>query len=447
MEFEKNLVIDSKCQATLAVKIQKEEIKKEYEKLVLKYSKELALPGFRRGKVPVSVLNAKYSKVIQDDLYSNLIQEITGDIFKNIKPEEAPLFPDEVSFDSEDKFSVDSDYSFTMKYDVRPEVKIVKDEGFVIKIPTIYVSDEDVNQELELIRERNALIKDRGDDEVVSEGDLVTVDYQAFDGETQERQMQDYTFTQSKSSTQYHFESDVLGMKKGETKEIVKSYPEDCKEEYLKGKTRRILITIKTIKEKNLPPLDDELAQDVSVEYKTLDDLKKDIRNKLEKQAKKLMSDEKRMSFTAELAKENPFYIPQSLLMHAFNDEYGHALRHYQISKEELGQVASKLYETVEPKLTIQFQSSFILEALLKKYEISVDDEGIQAFLKMFAEESEVPMDTLQSFLSEPSQKEAVIKRAEERKLLDALYAKSTFEEGEKISLNAYIEKANSAGV
>ena len=447
MEFEKNITIDEMCQATISVKINKETIQKEYEALVLKYSKELALPGFRRGKVPVSVLNAKYSKAILEDLRSDLIKNASEEVFQNIEPEQVPLFPNEVAFNPEGEFNLGTDWSFTIKYEVKPEVKIVKDEGFTVKVPAIYVSDEDIQKELETIQERNALIKTRGDDEVVNEGDLVTVDYQVFDGEKQERQLKDYTFAQNKLSTQYLFENDILGMKKGETKEIVKDYGDDCKEEFLKGKTRRILVTIKEIKEKNLPPLDDELAQDVSSEYKTLDDLKKDIKNKLEKQAKKFTSDEKREALTVALAKENDVHISESLIMHAFNQKYENALKNYHIPREELEKITYSLYKAEIPKLTLQLQSQFLIEALLKKYEIKVDDEGVQAFLKVLSEEADIPVDMLQSFLSEPEKKQTIVKRAEERKLFDNLYAKSTFEEGEKLSLDAYIEKTESLDV
>lgn len=445
MEFEKNILVNETCQATIFVKIKKEEVQKEYEALVLKYSKELALPGFRRGKAPVSLLNAKYSKIILDDLRSNLIKEVSEEAFQDIEPEQLPLFPRDVAFHPKSEFNLGVDWEFTINYEVRPSIKIEKDEGLTIKIPSIYVSDEDIQRELETIQERNALIKDRGDDEVVSAGDLVTVDYQVFDGETQERKMQDYTFTPNKPSSKYLFENDVLGMKKDETKEIVKNYGDDCEEELLKGKTRRILITVKAIKEKNLPALDDDLAQDVSEEYKTLEDLKQDIKNKLEKQANKLSSDGKKDALIVALAQENNVHVPETLIMHAFNEEYEQVFKSYQMPKDELEKLSYSWYKMAAPHLKLKLQGHFILEALLKKYEVIANDEDIQAFLQFFSEENDVPMDVLQSFLSEPEKKQAFIKRTEEKKLFDILYAKSTFEESEKISLNAYIERNNVA--
>ena len=446
MEFEKNIVVNETYQATISVKITKEVIQKEYEALVLKYSKELALPGFRRGKVPVSLLNSKYSKAIVDDLRSNVIKDASEEVFRDIKQEQMPLFPEDVEFHPEGEFNLGVDWLFTIKYDVRPEVKVEKDEGFTLKIPTVYVSDEDVQKELETIQERNALIQDKGDEGEVCAGDLVTVDYQVFDGEVQERQRQDYTFSQDKPSTQYVFENDVLGMKKGETKEIVKTYGDDCEEESLRGGSRRILVTVKAIKEKKLPALDDELAQDVSEEYKTLEDLKNDIKNKLEKQAKGFIFNEKRDALIAMLAKENNVFIPESLIMRAFQGEYEHIFRGAKLSRTDLEKISASLYEVAAPKLTLKLQGQFIMEALLKKYEIKIDDENIQDFLKLLIEENDVSMEMLQELLSDPEKKKVIVSRAEERKVLDILYAKSTFEESEKLSLNAYIDKTEDLG-
>ena len=441
MEFEKNIVVNDVCQATVSVKIQKEEIQKEYEALVVRYSKELALPGFRRGKVPVSVLNAKYSKAILDDLRANVIKDVSDRVFEDIEASQIPMFPEDVEFHKENEFELGSDWLFTIRYEVRPNVKIEKDEGFVLNIPAIYVSEEDIQKELVVIQERNALIKDRGDDEGVSAGDLVTVDYQVFDGEKEERAVQDHTFTQSTPSTQYCFENDVLGMKKGEQKEIVKSYGDDCEAEHLRGKERRILITIKAIKERILPPLDDELAQDVSAEYKTLEDLKQDIKNKLQKQAGILEADAWKEDLIKNIAKENNVYIPESLIARAFGNEYGQMLRNYKMSKEDLEKVSYSLYKASEPRLRLQLQGQFIIEALIKKYEITADDESVQAYLQEVSQEEGVPMETLQSFISEPEKKEVFVMRTKQKKLFDTLRAKSVVNEGEKISLNAYIAK------
>lgn len=447
MEFEKKIVVNEVCQATISVKIPKEEIQKEYEALVLKYSKELALPGFRRGKVPVSLLNAKYSKAILEDLSSNVIKDVSDQVFQNMESEHIPLFPRSITFTPDGEFNLGVDWAFTIQYDVKPEVKIEKDEGLVVKVPTIYVSDEDVQKELETIRERNALIQDRGDDGIVQEGDLVTVDYKAFDDENQEKVMQDYTFIQNKSSTHYFFENDVLGMKKGETKEVIKDYGDDCAEEALRGKTRRILITIKAIKEKNLPQLDDDLAQDVSEEYKTLDDLKKDIKARLEKHVKSISFEQKRDAVIEVLARENNVQIPESLLIQTFNERYEDILRNYKVPKEELEKVGYSLYKALTPSLTLGLQGQFIMEALFKKYEINIDDEGLQAYLQTISNEGDIPMDMFQAFLNDPNEKEKILRKAEERKICDTIFSKSTFEESEKISLSDYIARTEKSRI
>ena len=174
--------------------------------------------------------------------------------------------------------------------------------------------------------------------------------------------------------------------------------------------------------------------------------MKNNIKSKLEKQAKKFTFNKKKEALIVALAKENDVHIPESLIMYSFNQEYESVFKNYQIPKEEVEKLSYALYEASVPKITVKLQSQFIIEALLKKYEIKVDDEGIQEFLKTLSEETEAPMDMLQSFLSDPEKKEAIIEHAEERKLFDILYAKSTFEEDEKLSLNTYIEKNEALG-
>ena len=267
----------------LTVTIAKKDVAAEYNESIAKYAKNIQIPGFRKGKVPVSVLERKYGEMLKADAAAELIEKALGEVFESI--DEKPLPYAQPTMDEAPVLDVTKDLTFTVTYDVFPTVKVESLEGISIKEPVVEIGEEELNTELQQIRERNAMVVDKKDDEVAAKDDIATVNYceLAEDGsELEGTQRQDFVFTIGSGQNIFKFDDDVVGMKKNETKEITKTYDADFEDKDLAGTTKKIKVTVTALKVRNLPDLDDELAQDVNEKYNTLEDMKTDIKRNME---------------------------------------------------------------------------------------------------------------------------------------------------------------------
>lgn len=443
MEYEKNLTIDDdSSKAIIVFSLKKEVVKEEYDSLILKYSKELSLPGFRRGKVPVSVLQAKYSSIIKAELMQKIVDEVLKETLESLPESEAPIVSSTPELVGEPKFDLGSDFSFTVRYDVMPKVEILKDEGFSIKAPQVVVLDEDIDAELKKLQLRNATIQEKDEGAVAEKEDIVTVDYR-IDGE-EASVFNDYVFTLGSYDSVYKFDDDVLGMKKGEEKEVLKKYGADFEIEALREKEVKLVIKVKAIKGKKLPAIDDELAQDISEEYKTLEDLKSGVREKLELKASSINRREKERALISELIKANPINLPESMIAYQFVSRLDNMARQYGMKLEQLlklyGKSQKELFEQSKPNVIEELSEAFLLNKLVEKYDINLDDEELKDFFEKRKEEFDLDDDSLKSDLEKPEIKSQMLNIAKKGRVLETLISKSTFEKGDELKLKDFIQ-------
>ena len=443
MEYEKKITIGDVADATLSVTVKKETIKDEYQKLLSKYVKEVALPGFRRGKVPAKIFEAKYSEVLKKDLVSSLVENCTQEIFENSPSSEVPISCSPIVFKELPEIKLDEDFTFVVSYDVHPIIEIKKDEGFTIKTPVVKVTDEHIQLELKKIQERNAIYKTREEGEALEMTDNVTLDFKVLDRENEEYSRQDYIYSLGLRQNPYGFDEDIVGMKKGETKEIEKTYPDDYPLEHFRGKVKKIIVTLKDMKAKILPALDDELAKDISPDFNTLDDLKKDIRERLNKDVELAVRREKENVLLGKLREENPIVVPKSLIMLEIKDEIAQYFGGREYSQNGLEQYIKEnedgLLENMGPSATIKIHDTFLLQKLKDKLGAVITDEEFEEFLKKTADESHMPFESLKNRCNEQGMKDYFMNMAQNDRVFDIIFKTCTFENGEEVASEEYL--------
>ncbi|MGP1438910.1 MAG: trigger factor [Treponema sp.] len=443
MEYEKSLTINEKANATLSVTIKKETLKDEYQKLLLKYTKEIALPGFRRGKVPAKIFEAKYGEVIKNDLSSNLVETTTSEIFEQLPKGETPLYYSPFVMKEMPSINFDSDFTFVISYDVYPKVEITKDEGFSIKVPTVDVTEEHIQKELEKIQERNAIFKEKDEGETVEKGNVVTIDFKVSDGEKEELNRKDYVYTLGVDNDFYGLNDDIAGMKKGEVKEITKTYPDDYEMDILRNKTKNISVTVKAIKVKNLPALDDELAQDVSSEFNTLDDLKKSLKERLTQDVALAIRAEKEELILSELIEANPIVLPESMLLYEIRSELASFFERSGLSTKSVDDYVKEnkesLLQEMSPSITKKIQGALLINALKEKHSVKIEDEEFEQFLQKLADDSKMPIQNLKNMCNDQNTKASLMDRATNDKMFELLFKNCTFEEGEKLKSEGFL--------
>jgi trigger factor len=340
----------------------------------------------------------------------------------------------------EPKFDLDSDFQFSVTYDVLPEVKIGSWKGINVEYPYAEIGDGDINRELETIRERNAIVMDCNDSAQAKNGDVVTIDYKIFDENGQEigeLQRKDFVFTLGSNTNIYKFDDDIIGMKKGETKEIDKKFADDSADHVVAGKTRKTQITLTSLKEKKLPELDDDLAQDVDEKFKTLDDLKNNIKDKLNKNLEKRLRDVKIDELLKKIMENTPVTIPESMIKAEVEGRWRRLAQYYQTSPETMMQMMTtgEGHEEREKEWRANAEKSLhsriIIETLIEEQNFDVSNDDVEKEIESIAAENGVEVEEVKKHYDDQAYlylKEEI----KERRIIDMMFAENTLKPGKK---------------
>ena len=442
MEVTKEITKLENSAVKLTVTIPQKDVAAEYNESVAKYAKNIQIPGFRKGKVPASVLERKYGEMLKADAAGELIEKALGEIFESI--DEKPLPYAQPSMEEAPILDITKDLTFTVTYDVFPTVKIEKLDGIAIEEPVVEIGEEELNTELQQIRERNAMVVDKKDDEAAAKDDIATVNYceLADDGsELEGTQRQDFVFTIGSGQNIFKFDDDVVGMKKNETKEITKTYDADFEDKDLAGTTKKIKVTVTALKIRNLPDLDDELAQDVNEKYNTLEDMKTDIKRNMEAIKERRVNEIKSNALLEQLVEKNQFDLPKSMIRAELDHRWRMMAQQFGTTTEQLDKLVASSGQSKETMLTEwtgdaekMLKSRIVVESLLKDRNITVTPEEIEKEMENIAEKSGVSVEEVKKHYADPRSKEYLIDDTKEQKLYSQLFAEVKVTKGDKIA-------------
>jgi len=440
-----------KSSVKLTITVGKDDVRSEYDELLSSYTKTIQIPGFRRGKVPRDVLVRKFGDALKGETVGKLIEKALVEVFddETLPRENKPLPYSTPRMEEEPKPDVENDLKFSVIYDVLPEVKVEKWQGFEAEIPDVSIGDEDINRELEAIRERNSFVLDKNDGESAEAGDVLTVDYCELDdsgGILAGSEREDFTFSLGSSNNIYQFDDEVKGMKKGETKEFSKTYPEDHKDH--PGKTKKLRVTLTALKSKRLPDMDDDLAQDVDEKYKTLDDLKNSIKERLSKDLEERLRDVKINKLLEKIMEQTPVEIPESMMRVELDARWRNLARRFNTDTNGLykmigNEEAELIIEEWKPEAVKALHSRLIVETIIEEQKLDVNDDEVEKELERMAKESEASIEDVKKYYEEGQMMEYLKEDIKERKFFDMLLEKNTIKSGEKKS---YIDLVSNNG-
>ena len=443
MKLTKEFTGLEKSSVKLSVTVAKKDVQDVYGAITAKYVKTAQIPGFRKGHVPVNVLERKFGDALKADAMNELVDKSLNEIFEK-ETENRPLPYAQPVMDKAPEFDVNKDFSYEVIYDVFPKVAVKDFSGITVKEPQVTIGDTEIQEELKAVQERNAVVMDKKDGESVEKGNIVTINYSELDDTGKEidgSKRQDFVFTVGSGENIYKIDDEITGMKKGETKQIVKTYPNDEKDAVLAGKTKKISVTVTAIKIRNLPAIDDELAQDVSEKYKTLDDMKKDIARNMENAKKRKIAELKNNSLLEQLVEKNNFEIPSSMLAAELDGRWRMMAQQLQTTPEQLERMVTSSGQTKEAMLNEwtgdsekMLKTRIIVDALLKERNISVTPDEIEARYKEIAEEGGITVDEVKKHYEDPRSKEYLIDDTKEQKLYETLYKEIKVEKGDKMT-------------
>ena len=357
-----------------------------------KLKKDVRLKGFRRGKVPRSVIVKNFKPQVESEVGEKLVQETYFDIIE--KEDIDPVtHPEIVSV----KYNDDGTFTYVAKVDTRPVFELGNYKGLEIVKPDLLITDEEVTLELERLQREMAVLKSVEGDRAIAEGDIVVVDFQGYHKGNAMKQVKNENYSVDVGSGRMgkEFEEKLVGMKNGEEASHEVEFPESHPNPFLKGKNVEFRVKVKDVKERVLADLNDEFAQEVSKNFKTLDELKASIRERREKERAESAEGVIADAIMQKLLENHDFPVPDRLVAFEIDQmikQTEQQLKQAGMSLEAAGLSKEKLAEQNAEIATKRVRGDFILKKIGEVEELKVQDEDLERGFKRIGEQYNMPV-------------------------------------------------------
>jgi len=437
---EKNVERLDNSAVKLTVTVAQETLQDEYKSLLGQYAKSAQIKGFRKGHVPPDILERKFGESIKFEASQKVLEDSLRAVFEEI--DEKPLPYSQPALDGEPDFDIEKDLTYSVVYDIFPEIELGEYKGLEIEVPQVSISKEDEERELKALQEQNAIVIDK-EEGGVEAGNIVTVDYCELDAEgnvIEDTEREDFVFTQGSGYNVYKIDEDVLGMKTGEEKTVDKEYPEDFEDADLAGQKKKLKITVKAIKERQLPEIDDDLAQDISDEYETIADLKKDIKGRLERTIEGRLREQKNNALIEQIVEKSTIPVPESMVQAELENSWRNFVQQFRAEEEQVlsllqaqGRTKENLLEEWREGATKRIRGQLAVQKILESEEIEVTDEEVDAELDNQAQSGGATKEQLKQYYESQNMMDYVQREVRERKLFEKILEDSKIKKGEKV--------------
>lgn len=425
--------------AKLTVTVDQQSVRQEYDKLLDEYSKSAQIKGFRKGKVPREVMERKFGDGLKSETMQRVLEESLKQAIDQV--DEKPLSFAQPELDGELDFELDKDFSYAVRYDVFPEITLGTYTDLEIEEPQVQIGKEDLERELKALQEQNSVVIDK-EDGVIAGDNIVTIDYWEVDQDgnpLEGSKREDFVFTVGSGYNYYKIDDEVIGLKKDEQTVIEKSYPEDAEIEELRGTTRKIGVLVKAVKERQLPEIDDELAQDISDKYESLDDLKKDIKNRLEETVKSHVRQSKADALVEQIIENSQVTPPESMVAAELQSSWRNFVNRFGVPESQVvqllqqqGRSPEELFQEWRPEAEKALKGRLLINKIIEAEQIEVSDEDVDARLKQQAESSSMSFEEAREYYQKQGMLEYLRDSIKEERLFDKLFAQSKIKKGPK---------------
>jgi trigger factor len=351
---------------------------------------QVRINGFRKGKVPRRVLEQRYGHHIEGEVSGQVISDAFDEAI-----EEHSLVPVAQPIIEQGKLQRGTDYSFSVTVEVKPEVEVTGWEGIDVEWQRVEVNEEQVQSEIENMLQRQGTVEAAPEGHEVVEGDMVIVNGSvAVEGQEEPRKLEGLMILAGQGgmgmAASDWLADKVVGMKVGDTKSEESEVPEGSFGEAWDGKQGALEFTVSEIKVTNLPELDDDFAQDVG--FDTLDELKADLRFKLEEHSRSAARSQAAHGAIKTIIEANEFDVPQGLIRYEAESQLNQQMRQFAQMGGQMPQMRlENLPEDAQANLMEQGEFSvrqaLILESIAKSAEVEVTDDDLEAKITEMAAE------------------------------------------------------------
>ncbi|MCB7319844.1 trigger factor [Lacrimispora sp. 210928-DFI.3.58] len=401
-KLEKNM-------AKLTIEVSYEDFRDAMKKAFNRNKNKFNIPGFRKGKAPMAMIEKMYGEgVFYEDAADEAINATCMDAMNESgldivsRPEVAV-----------EQIGKDKPFIYTALVAVKPEVTLGEYKGIEVEKADAAVTPEDVEAELKKVQEQNARLL-TVEDRPVADGDQTVIDFEGYvDGKTFEGgSAENFDLTIGSHAFIDTFEEQLIGKNIGEECEVNVTFPTEYHAADLAGKPATFKVTVKEIKVKELPALDDEFAAEVS-EFDTLDEYKKDIEAKISERKQKAAASENENRVVDKVVEGATMEIPDKMADAQIDNMVQEMARNMQsqglsmdLYLKYTGMTADQLREQMRPQALKRIQTRLVLEAVVKAEDIQVSDERLDEEIAKMAESYQMEADKLKSYMTDNDKKQ-----------------------------------------
>lgn len=412
----------------LNIEIPAEKVQEAFEKVYKGIQKNATVKGFRKGKAPMATIKSIYSDRVKSDVVQDLIQESYQAALEEHSLD--PIGFPKVSFATANE---ENPFHFTAEFEVRPEVVIKKYENLPVQKEILEISDERVNGILENIRTSQAETVTVFEDRALAQADVAVLDFageiagQPLPNGTAEGHMLEIGSGQFIEG----FEEGLVGMKIGEHRDLNLRFPEAYHEPSIAGQPVKFHVTLKGIKKKVLPELNDELAKKVG-QYDNLDALKEAIRKDIKDSEERRIQEELRNRLIKVLVENNPIEVPRTLVAEqkkALVEDFKGRMQQQGLGEAEFEQYKGKWEEDFDKTARFMVHSTFLLDTLAHQLKLEATPPEIEQKIEEYAQQTGLEIDKIRQFYAKPERRSRLAFQITEQKVVDHLIGKASVQE------------------
>ncbi len=378
---------------SVEVILDEEKVNELRERIYEDLKKRANIKGFRPGKVPRSVIQAYYKDYVDEELKRKMVEETMTEVLteNHVEPVSEPRV----------QFLEEAQNGYKMECEVAPEFDLPEYQGIEVEVAKIEVTDEDVTKRLDAMRQMHSEFIDRGPSETARKGDLLMIQYEGFRGGLPVKGVKadSYPIDLGGSNLMPEFETNLIGMKAGEEKEIDVNFPEDYPDKDIAGKGILFKVLVKEVKERKLPELNDEFAKDVGFENVAAltSEVRKELQRERESQKKSTITEQ----IVRLLIAKTDLPVPSRLLQKRVEmmvQEARSRMKTDNMGDEDKRSLDGALEKQYQPEAEKRIKMGMILSKIADREGIKVEDGEVDDRLRRIAEETKKAYDYVREF-------------------------------------------------
>ena len=371
----------------LVIEVEAEKVKEEWETVFRSVNKKVKMKGFRPGKVPRSMVQKYYGPQIEDEVIRNLVSRNYPEALK-----ESQLIPIAMPLLDQPALNPEGPFTFQATIELKPEIIISEYKGLSLNRQEVAIKEEDVENRLSLIQRSHGLLSSLKEERPLQEGDFAVIDYNSWldDRPLPDGSATNFDLEVGSGYFNADFEKELLGQKKGDTKEFEIQFPETHGNALLAGKRIKYRVTLREIKERILPELNDEFAKNLQEGlFASLEDLKAKIREDLENMEKQRVEAKLNEELLDQLLAKTTFEVPEGLVdqeMEAMMARLEQDMTRRGMTWPQNDADRHRIRENMKPVAQKRVRRQLILEKIAALESLEVQKEELEAELAKIAQ-------------------------------------------------------------